>query len=257
MKYGIANLSIIPVRAEAKEQSEMTTQLLFGETFQILSIRKNWCHISIDFDNYQGWIDINLCNQISDDLYLKHIAHKAIVLNEFLSVVHSEKSKAPYFLCGGSEIPFFNESDKSFLLGDEKYFLIGDIENNKKLTIKESSYKYLNSPYLWGGKTNFGIDCSGFTQTIFKMHGINLPRDASQQINHGKTVNFINESKVGDLAFFDNEEGKIVHVGIILDENKIIHASGKVRIDNIDHQGIYNSNKKLYSHKLRVVKSIL
>jgi len=257
MKYGISNLSIIPVRAEAKEQSEMITQILFGETFKITSTRKNWCHIIIDNDNYEGWIDKKLCNQISEEFYLKHLNNKPIILSDMLSAVHEEKSKYPHFICAGSELPFFNETDNSFLLADKKYFLLNDTFDNKQTSIKETAYIFLNSPYLWGGKTNFGIDCSGFTQTVFKINGIKIPRDASQQVELGKTLNFMNEAKLGDLAFFDNDEGNIVHVGIILNQNKIIHASGKVRIDTIDFNGIFNNETKSYSHKLRVIKRIL
>jgi len=256
MKFGIANLSIIPVRAEAKEQSEMVSQLLFGETFQIISTRKNWCHIIIDNDNYEGWIDKKLCNQISEELYLKHKNHSAIILSDMFSVAYIENIKHPYFICAGSELPFFDKSNKSFLLGGVKYFLL-DENNINAVSIKNTAYQFLNSPYLWGGKTNFGIDCSGFVQIVYKINGIKLPRDASQQVELGKTLNFMNEAKLGDLAFFDNDEGKIVHVGIILNENKIIHASGKVRIDTIDFNGIFNSETKTYSHKLRVIKRIL
>ncbi|RLD48271.1 MAG: glycoside hydrolase, partial [Bacteroidetes bacterium] len=193
MKFGIANLSIIPVRTEAREQSEMITQILFGETFQITSIRKKWCYIIIDNDNYEGWIDKKLCNQINEDLYLKHKNHSSIILSDMLSAVHKEKSKNPHFICAGSELPFFDKADNSFLLGDKKYFLLNDNNENNSVSIKETAYQFLNSPYLWGGKTNFGIDCSGFTQIVFKINGIKLPRDASQQVEIGETLNFMNE----------------------------------------------------------------
>ena len=115
---------------------------------------------------------------------------------------------------------------------------------------------YLNTPYLWGGRSPFGIDCSGFTQVVYRLQGISLPRDAYQQAEIGTTLSFIEESEPGDLAFFDNNEGKIIHVGIILENNHIIHASGKVRIDRIDQQGIFNKEKGQHTHKLRLIKSI-
>ena len=116
---------------------------------------------------------------------------------------------------------------------------------------------YLNAPYLWGGKTPFGIDCSGFTQMVYKLNGYKIHRDASQQALEGEPLSFIEESEVGDLAFFDNDEGNIIHVGIIMENNYIIHASGKVRIDRLDHLGIYNPELKKHTHKLRVIKKII
>jgi len=115
----------------------------------------------------------------------------------------------------------------------------------------------LNAPYLWGGKTPFGIDCSGFTQMVYKLNGYNLLRDASQQATQGIPLSFIEESEPGDLAFFDNNEGLITHVGIIMENNYIIHAHGKVRIDRLDHSGIYNVDKKTHTHKLRVIKKVI
>ncbi|MCY7361282.1 MAG: C40 family peptidase, partial [Ignavibacteria bacterium] len=123
--------------------------------------------------------------------------------------------------------------------------------------ITEIALKYLNAPYLWGGRSPYGIDCSGFTQMVYKFFGIRLKRDAYQQAEQGRTIDYIDHTQTGDLAFFHNEDGKIKHVGIILQHKKIIHASGCVRIDSIDHHGIYNHDKKTYSHNLRFFKRIL
>ena len=126
-----------------------------------------------------------------------------------------------------------------------------------KNNIIKTAFLYMNAPYLWGGKTPLGIDCSGFTQMVYRINGYKLLRDASQQAAQGEALSFIEESEPGDLAFFDDEEGKIVHVGIILKENYIIHAHGKVRIDRLDHSGIYNVEKRKHTHKLRVIKKIV
>jgi gamma-D-glutamyl-L-lysine dipeptidyl-peptidase len=120
--------------------------------------------------------------------------------------------------------------------------------------IKQNALGFLDTPYLWGGKTACGIDCSGFSQQVFKQFGIKLPRDSYQQAEAGEVVGFLMEAQCGDLAFFDNEEGRITHVGIMLGNDEIIHSSGKVRIDKIDSQGIINSETGARTHKLRIIK---
>jgi len=128
---------------------------------------------------------------------------------------------------------------------------------DEKDKVIDNAMMYLNSPYLWGGRTPFGIDCSGFSQMVYRLNGVDLPRDAHEQAEVGTTLSFVEESESGDLAFFDNNEGKIIHVGIILDSNSIIHASGKVRVDKIDQQGIFNQNSGIHTHKLRLIKKII
>jgi len=110
---------------------------------------------------------------------------------------------------------------------------------------------------LWGGRSPFGIDCSGFTQMVYKLCGMPLKRDAWMQAEQGQDIHLLDETQPGDLAFFDNEEGRIIHVGILTTKNRIIHASGKVRLDSIDHQGIFNSETKRYTHNLRLLKRLI
>src|SRR5690606_26313776 len=104
------------------------------------------------------------------------------------------------------------------------------------------------------GRTNFGIDCSGFSQIAFKMQGVKINRDASQQAEQGTAVDLLTEAKAGDSSSEHNEEGRITQVGIMLNNNQIIHASGRVKIDMIDDQGIFSSDLKKYSHKLRFIR---
>ena len=120
-----------------------------------------------------------------------------------------------------------------------------------------TAYLFLNAPYLWGGKTPLGIDCSGFTQLVYKINGVKLKRDASDQALQGQTLSFIEESEPGDLAFFDDSEGNITHVGLLLENHRIIHASGMVRIDKIDQSGIFNIETQSHSHKLRFIKKMI
>jgi hypothetical protein len=249
MDYGICNLSIVPLRAEAADASEMVTQVLYGEHFKILEFRKKWSRIRLAFDNYEGWIDNKQYVNITEEDY-SDFENKQLKLSTDLVDFVIAPDNQLFSICLGS-----NVSASEFL----KYQFEGKSisETLPKDHLIETSLLYLNSPYFWGGKTPFGIDCSGFTQMVYKLNGYKLLRDASQQATQGEALSFIEESEPGDLAFFDNEEGKITHVGIIMKDNYIIHAHGKVRIDRLDHSGIFNYELRNHTHKLRVIKRII
>jgi len=246
----------------------MVTQLLFGEIFQLLDTKENWQLIRIAYDGYECWIDKKQFLPLSEKTINGINDLTTAVTSDLVQLATSENEETiPIVL--GSSLPKFKK--KSFFLGKHKFSFDGDtvfpftkkdvIHNGEKLI--ETGKWYLNTPYLWGGRSPFGIDCSGFTQMVFKLNGIKLKRDAWQQAEQGVALSFMEEAQAGDLAFFDNEEGKIVHVGIVLNSKtrsssnfQIIHASGKVRIDKLDHHGIYNAEMKKYTHRLRVVKSM-
>ena len=253
--YGITELSIIPIRRETSERSEMVSQLLFGETFSILNQEKDWIYIKTYNDNYEGWINPVGITYLSLDEFEKINKSNYYTVNTLTNTIILEKTGEEIIIPFASSLPNFNESNISFFIKENSYILKN--ENLKNIKVEDLALQFLNSPYLWGGKNPFGIDCSGFSQIIYKALGKNIPRDASQQVNVGNTINFLSDTKAGDLAFFDNEEGIITHVGIILDKNEIIHSSAKVRIDKLDQQGIYNQDFKKYTHKLRVIKRIL
>lgn len=256
MHYGICNLSIVPVRIEPSDKSEMVSQLLFGEHFMVLEIHKKWSKISIAFDNYEGWIDTNQYLQISEENYVEIEQSNSVLTGELIDFVTDEKESYLTITIGAS-LPFYN--DKNLKLGPVNYHYEGRVFAGKqpKEALIEMATQFLNAPYLWGGKTPFGIDCSGFTQMVYKLCGYKLLRDAGQQATQGAVLSFIEESEPGDLAFFDNEEGVITHVGIIMKDNYIIHAHGKIRIDRIDHSGIFNVDSQRHTHKLRVIKKII
>lgn len=253
MKYGICTLSVVPVRKDASDKSEMTTQLLFGDIVEFLDKSNQWLYIKIQYDDYEGWIDNKQITELSDGEYQKISKNTPYTVKDLTFPVIRKADNQQIITLLGSCIPF--QKDKSFIAGGSSYF-IEPATTEKKEDLKNHALKYLNSPYLWGGKSPFGIDCSGFTQMVYKLCGIKLKRDASQQAEQGETINFISEAQPGDLAFFDNNKDQIIHTGIILEGNKIIHASGNVRIDTIDHQGIYNDIKQSYTHKLRIIKRI-
>jgi len=256
MNYGICNLSIIPLRIEPNDASEMISQVLFGEYFKVLEIRKKWSKIRLAFDNYEGWVDNKQFEEISEDTYFEIHNSDTNLAAELIDFTTDENQN---FLTipVGANLPFY--SNQNLVLNTTNYHYEGEVfsENKSKEYLIEIAYKYLNTPYLWGGKTPFGIDCSGFTQMVYKLCGYKLLRDASQQATQGEVLSFIEESEPGDLAFFDNNEGEITHVGIIMKDNYIIHAHGKVRIDRIDHSGIFNVDIQRHTHKLRVIKKII
>lgn len=257
MEYGICLLSHVPCRKEASDRSEMVTQLLFGEHYTVLEVEAKWVKIKIFHDNYEAWICVKQNQFISQDIFNSLSNSEKLFCTELVQVIQNKDNLFPIVL--GSTLPFFK--DEKIQVGQESFEYQGSTSNpaikGNKNKIIQDAFMYLGTPYLWGGRSPFGIDCSGFTQVVYRLNYVDLPRDASQQVELGENYSFVEESQPGDLAFFDNEEGKIVHVGILLQDQKIIHASGKVRIDKLDHHGIFNEELGKYTHKLRIIKKII
>ncbi len=249
MRYGINNQSIVPVRSEPSDTSEQVTQLLYGDHFKVLDQRKKWSRIRIALDSYEGWIDNKQYKELPEDIYQELDKGIPVLSTDLLDYVEDHQKRLVSIPIGST---VGNAGCLEHSFGGNA---VRGIQTRKYLI--ETALTYLNSPYLWGGKTPFGIDCSGFTQMVYRISGYHILRDASQQATQGEALSFIEESEPGDLAFFDNAEGKIIHVGIIMTDNYIIHAHGKVRIDRIDHTGIFNVDEHRYSHQLRVIKKII
>lgn len=261
MSYGILSQSITPVRQEPFEHSEIVTQLLFGETFIVIEEHSNWLRIGVTHDSYEGWIDRKSSVIINDDNFQQMVQNRATATALKLFTAQADDSDFPTRLCPGSTLYEYDYEDNSFQLAQKKYKILSDpfdvLGDNVAENVEKLAKYYMNAPYLWGGRSPYGIDCSGLTQVVFKMAGMLLPRNASQQVMQGNTIEFVNQYRLGDLAFFGNEEGSINHVGIILENNLIIHSSGFVRIDKLDQQGIFSVLDKKYTHQLRVVKRII
>lgn len=229
MNKGICTVSVAALRSEPSHRAEMTSQLLYGETVKILAIEGKFLKVQMDFDGYEGWVD---AQQISESF---ENVNKTVVQETFLK---HDSAEGEILLSLGSEI---NSENIAF---------------EQPKNIVETARKFLNVPYLWSGRSFFGIDCSGFVQLVYKAHGIALPRDAYQQAEIGEVLSFVEESQPGDLAFFENAEGEIVHVAILLNHYEIIHAFGKVRIDALDSTGIFNKELNKHTHKLRFIRNI-
>lgn len=259
MEFGIINLSIVPVRSEPSDRSEMVTQLLFGELLAIEEQRNGWAAIRNVYDNYEGWMDLKQICLIDEEEFNRLNKYPPCYVNDLVEVVHDLGTYDVIPVMMGSLIR--NLQENVFIVGDRKFEYTGQYicsgEGVSLQSVLEHAMMFVNTPYLWGGKSPFGIDCSGFVQLVYMLSGVYLLRDSSEQAGMGEHISFLDEARPGDLLFFDNSEGEIVHVGIYLQNQEIIHASGKVRIDRIDHQGIYNDEENSYTHKLRLIRRIL
>lgn len=257
--FGFCHLSQIPVRSEPAHSAEMSTQILFGELFAIEEETEEWLYVRLIYDNYTGWISRTAVCIISEAEFSRLQSLPCSVSTELVQLVENRSIQAFYPIFLGSSL--HGLSEHTFNAGEHEYFFDGTTENIpqdcERDKVLEMAMMYLHAPYMWGGRTPFGIDCSGLTQMTYKLAGVQLLRDASQQATQGETINFISDAKPGDLLFFDNEEEEITHTGILLNEGRIIHASGQVRIDKVDHEGIFNIQSGKYSHKLRLIKKIL
>jgi hypothetical protein len=259
MQHGICTLSLVPGRKDPSGTSEMVTQLLFGEHYTVLEAGEEWLRIRIAFDDYECWINGKQHTPIGEVLFTQLQQQDFIYSSELVQVIHNKSSSTHFPVSIGATLPFFANNSSSFEHFDFGFDGATTALKDKKpaAEILSTAYLFLNAPYLWGGKSPFGIDCSGFTQLVYKLNGYKLPRDAYQQVELGTPLSFVEEAEAGDLAFFDNEEGRIVHVGILLNHEQIIHASGCVKIDKLDHYGIFCSETKKYSHTLRVIKRLI
>lgn len=263
MNYGICTLSAVPLRKETSDSSEMVSQLIFGDSYTILEQQGKWLKISTSDCQYEGWLGIKYHQAISDDDFAALLQTSKVIVRDFIIIVGEKSSQQLFPVFAGSSFPT-PDSQGSFQLGNH-FFEIPNWKSirNNTAPIRQSDAMlqfatvFLRAPYLWGGRTPAGIDCSGFSQLIYKSAGISIPRDASQQVELGEPIDFASEMQVGDLAFFHNDEGRVIHVGMVCGNNKIIHASGQVRIDTLDESGIFNKDLGQYSHQLKIIKRLL
>jgi len=255
MIRAICCVPVSPLRAEPSHRSEMVSQLIFGECCEILEQNKDsWTKVRCSFDGYEGWCQSGQLTEIDEPEYDKGNALTPDWVNNL------EYNGHPMMVPMGAVLTAM-KNGRAHWRKNQVHFKGKTWEPSSAgrdaKSIRQLTYKFLNTPYLWGGKTVFGADCSGFVQSVFRFINIPLLRDASQQATQGEAVGFLEETKTGDLAFFDNEEGKITHVGILLSPHEIIHSSVKVRIDKIDNMGIVRSDSFQRTHHLRIIKRIL
>ena len=257
MKQGICLLSVAALRAEPDSRSEMVSQLVFGDLFEVVDTQKDWLQIRMHYDHYLGWVSANQVHLLSDSDFSDLRESPLTISTDLIQLLEDRTHNTSFAIGAGSTFYFYERGSLS--MAGKVFQYAGTVNKQfpaKPLQLTELALLFLNTPYLWGGRSPFGIDCSGFRQLVFKMGGMRIPRDASVQATQGDTVHLINEALPGDLLFFDNEEQQITHVGMLINEGHIIHAHGKVRVDLVDHNGIFSRDIRRYTHSLRLIKRI-
>lgn len=256
---GISLHSIVPVRAEAREGSEQLTQILFGETVAILDEKPRWNRVKSDLDGQEGWVDSKMISPMTEDeytAYRKALASAATVLFPMVYAV-SENNGQTIPLTAGTRLTNYRDGEFE-LLGvrfriDPSMVAVHPLELNQQNLLQTVRF-FLNVPYLWGGKNALGMDCSGFTQVILSLFGRHLLRNASEQATQGREITSLQEAQAGDLVFFDHKDGKISHVGIVIDSERVIHCSGRVKVEKLDFNGIFCAEKGEYTHHLVAIR---
>lgn len=257
MKQGICLLSVAALRSEPDPRSEMVSQLVFGDLFEIVDTQKDWLQIRMLFDHYLGWVSANQVELLSESDFSDLQKSPLAISTDLIQLIEDRTLNTSFAIGAGSSFYFYERGSLS--IAGKVFQYLGTVNDQfpaRSTQLTELALLFLNTPYLWGGRSPFGVDCSGFMQLVFKMGGIRIPRDASVQASQGDTIHLINEALPGDLLFFDNEDQQITHVGMLINEGHIIHAHGKVRVDLVDHNGIFSRDTRRYTHSLRLIKRI-
>ena len=257
----IALHSVIPVRAEAREGAEQNTQMLFGELAEVVEEQPRWRRIRLESDGQEGWVDAKMITPMTDKEYAayKKALKTAATVAFPMAYAMSENNGQTIPLTAGTRLTKYKDG-RFEVLGvgfriDPSMVITAPMEMNQENLLKAVRF-FINIPYLWGGKNALGMDCSGFTQTVMSLFGKALLRNASEQVTQGKSVKELARAKAGDLVFFDHEDGKISHVGIVIDPERVIHCSGRVKVEKLDSQGIFNAETGEYSHHLVAIRRV-
>lgn len=241
----------------------MLTELLFGDLVTVVDSYRQWVKVENRMDGYEGWVDSKQLMPLSKEEFDEHAADTSrFFTSDFLCALECQQEGSLLRVGMGCRLPFYRPDSRTFRMGQRLFVCHGEVMRSPESFVMgmdammERAVTLLKTPYLWGGKTNFALDCSGLTQLLYRMYGVDLPRDAFQQALEGQDIALLEEARTGDLLFFDNADGKIVHVGIYTGDSRIVHASGCVRIDAVDHQGIFRHDWGNYSHHLRLIKRV-
>jgi hypothetical protein len=269
MYKGISLYSIVPVRTEPRESAEQSTQILFGETFDILEKVPRWNRVKLHLDNQEGWVDTKMiCPMTAKEYRTYHAAYKEAAYVLFpVAYVVSENNGQTIPLTAGTRLTHYR--DGHFEVLGVRFRIDPGMVAAEPLELTEQNLQqvvrfFLNTPYLWGGKNAMGMDCSGFTQTIMSLFGHSLRRNAGEQVTQGKRIQSLKNAHAGDLVFFDHEDGRISHVGIILQSAiinqqpaiTVVHCSGRVKVEKLDETGIFSIEQSGYTHHLVAIRRL-
>lgn len=256
MEHALCFLPLIPVRRSPEDGAEMTTELLFGDACRVHEYDRTWAHVCNKADGYEGWVTTKMLTPVGAEEYAAYDPLAQPVVVSYYAEAVDEASGRHLLLTGGSQLPDYRP-DGSFRVGASRYRLleprvaaVAPVEES----VMDTASRFLGCPYLWGGKDAMGIDCSGLTQVVFRIHGIPLRRNACQQAEQGVLVPFLQDACPGDLAFFDHGDGHISHVGFVAGGERVLHASGNVHFDLLDSEGIYSVERGFRTHHLRFIK---
>lgn len=253
--------SVVPVRAEAREGAEQNTQMLFGELAEVLEEQARWTRIRLDSDGQEGWVDAKMIAPIGGkDLTAYKKAYKTAAMVKFpMTYAVSENNGQTIPLTAGTSLPNYKDGrfevlGVGFRIDPHMVSIQPPVISLQ--TLLETTRFFINTPYLWGGKNALGMDCSGFTQVVMSLFGKKLLRNASEQATQGRAIKERQKAQAGDLVFFDHEDGKISHVGIVIDPDRVIHCSGRVKVEKLDDTGIFNAETGEYSHHLTQIRRL-
>ncbi len=255
MKYGICILGVSPVFKSPHAWGEIVNQLLFGETFEVLQQEGNFAQIRSAHDRYEGWIDHRQAEAIEVEEFVDLSERSHAVIADVAGVIVRQGCEYP--VVRGGSLP--RDNDGRCVIGSQEYHFGGNTFTPTPLPIHlaqltKIARSYLNSPYQWGGRSPFGIDCSGFVQMVFKCFGVYINRDAWQQAEQGEEIRDPQDVRPGDVATFKSIDGRIYHAGLLLSQDQIIHASSQVRIDRFDPKGIYSEKERRYTHNVLSIR---
>lgn len=253
--------SVVPVRAEAREGAEQVTQMLFGELCEVLEEQLRWLHVRLETDDQEGWVDAKMLSPMKKAEYTAYhsaLKESAMVAMPMAYAV-SENNGQTIPLSAGTRLPAYKDG-RFEVLGvgfriDPSMVITQPMTMSQEQLLQAVRF-FLNVPYLWGGKNAMGMDCSGFSQIILSLFGKKLLRNASEQAMQGRAVSGLRKAKAGDLVFFDHEDGRISHVGILIDTERVVHCSGRVKVEKIDEKGIFSAEQGGYTHHLVAIRRV-